>query len=142
MKMKFFPDLNIFIGTIWASMIFPSKVLQFALISIVVMFVFILQWLLNLNPALLEKMYEITYNISPMKDTNYPIKDFVNLYTTGNFPMTVIKLLYTELFTRTAREGRKAPNLGLISLEGQTEHKILGLCKKGRPLVLTFGSCT
>ncbi len=140
--MKFFPDLNIFISKIWASMIFLSKIMQFAIISIVVTFVFLLQWLLNLNPVLLEKMYEITYNISPMKDTNYPIKDFLNLYTTSNFPTTVIKLLYTEIFMRTAREGRKAPNIGLISLEGQTEHKILDLCKKGRPLVLTFGSCT
>ena len=118
------------------------NIVQFAVKATLIAFVFILHCILNLNPTWLEKFYEIFYSILPMKDTKYPIKDFLNLYTTTDFPATVFKLLFADIFTRTAREGQEAPNLGLISLEEQTEHKILDLCKKGRPLVLTFGSCT
>ncbi len=141
-KMKCFDGLDDFILAAKTTMIFLSKIIQFVVMSTVVIFAFIVQWLLNLKPAFLEKFYEVTYSVMPMKDTKYPIKDFLNLYTTVEFPKTVIKLLFTDLFIRTAQEGKEAPNLGLIKLDGQSEHKILDLCKKGRPLVLSFGSCT
>lgn len=52
------------------------------------------------------------------------------------------KMKVCEIF-KTAAKGKAAPNVELLQLEDQSKPvKLLDLAKKGRPLVLNFGSCT
>ena len=54
---------------------------------------------------------------------------------------TLLRMLRVNL-QKKARQGHRALNCPLISLDGATHHMLLDFAQSGRPLVLNFGSCS
>ncbi len=54
----------------------------------------------------------------------------------------VIAMLYCAIVDIHVEEGGTAANPSLIGLDGVTQYHLLDFAKKGRPLVVNFGSCS
>ena len=54
----------------------------------------------------------------------------------------VLRKWYIISCLQEAYAGQKAPDATVMLLDGQLKKPLLGLQKKSRPLVLSFGSCT
>ncbi len=68
--------------------------------------------------------------------------DFILSYAQWNTYKFVCQIYYTSYVERSARINMPAPNPKLLDLDGVTQYRLLDFAKKGRPLVVNFGSCS
>lgn len=76
-----------------------------------------------------------------MKEIGWEEKD----YAGSTYCLGYVKQWYRSRILdlmKDAQKGQKAPNSEVVSLEDRKLCKLLDFQKKGRPLILNFGSCT
>lgn len=101
---------------------------------------FVTQLLLSMFIPFLKRKYDSILH-SVMDVTTLKPEDYVNSIYSIGFITQCFRSMYLDI-SKEAFLGKTAPNPKLVSLNGKTECSLLDFQKKGRALVLNFGSCT
>ena len=111
---------------------------QLSLLAGLLWFAFALGKLVDCVPFLSDTSEKLFQKITScrMKKENYWHTMF-----SSEMHSTLLHMLKMNLQKRV-RQGRKAYNCPLVSVDGTTYRKLLDFARPGRPLVLNFGSCT
>ena len=98
-------------------------------------------WLfMKLVPGMRKSMAKRTSWV--LDGTSIASEDLATSMGTFVFLKRFLHKSYINTCLKEARSGQNAPNATVTSLDGQSMMSLLGLQKKSRPLVLSFGSCT
>ncbi|XP_078575519.1 type I iodothyronine deiodinase-like [Branchiostoma floridae x Branchiostoma japonicum] len=95
-----------------------------------------------LSPSLQRKMDIHIAKRSQMCDSSLAMEDYSDLlFTSTSFWTMWESEVMKDLLCET-RVGGKAPDAPLLHMDGLTQARLMDFAKKGRPLVVNFGSCT
>ena len=102
---------------------------------------FILTWIaFNIVPGVLT--YYIKSRAWLIKPSGGTIEEYARAIRRFGHIKKCLRAWYNEYCLKETQLGQKAPDATLFDLKGQSKISLLGLQKKGRPLVMNFGSCT
>ncbi|CAH1243407.1 DIO1 [Branchiostoma lanceolatum] len=94
------------------------------------------------SPLLRRKMDIYGAKRAQMYGTALALEDYIDLIFTSSSLWTEWKERYLNELQCETRVGGKAPDAPLLHMDGLTQARLVDFAKKGRPLVVNFGSCT